>query len=81
MSTRNVTLHPLRLFIAIAMRFRNAAVIPRLAYLIRDETPAFQAARRRPAICISQSRLLYRDMGAGAKRSHRSNQDNKTQHF
>ena len=68
------------LFIAIAMRLRDAAVIARFAQLIRDETAAFQAARRRPAICLSQSRLLYRDMGAGAKRSHRSNQ-NKTQHF
>jgi hypothetical protein len=61
------------LFIAIAMSLRDAAVIARLAQLIRDQTAAFPAARRRPTICISQSRLLYRDMGAGAKRSHRSN--------
>jgi hypothetical protein len=42
------------------MRLGDAAVIARLAHLVRDETAAFQAARRRPAICIPQSRLLYR---------------------
>ena len=61
------------LFIPIATRLRHAAVIARLAHLIRDETPAFQITRRRAAIPISQSRLLYRDMGAGAKRRHRNN--------
>ena len=61
------------LFIPIATRLRHAAIIARLAHLIGDETPAFQITRSRAAIHISQSRLLYRDMGAGAKRRHRSN--------